>query len=102
MKGMIFIVTMLFLTGGAAAALSSDIVDHEAALRLRESGDILSLDEIIEKTHGLVDGHLIEAELEHEDKRYVYELEFLDQRGTVREIYVNAKTGEVIKVENGD
>jgi len=43
--------------------------------------------------------HLLEAELEEEDERYVYEIELLTGEGVARELELDARTGEVLKDE---
>lgn len=89
-----------------AAALSGSVSagrDHDEIRRLRDTGQILSLEAIIaahRRQHQ--DGQLLEAELELERGRYVYELKFLDDDGAVREFEYDARTGELwrIKLEN--
>jgi uncharacterized membrane protein YkoI len=68
--------------------------DYEQALRLKDSGDILSLQVIVERAERDNTGRLIEAELEDEDGDWVYELEFVDERGHTLKRYYDARTGE--------
>lgn len=49
-------------------------------------------------------GDLLETELEKNRKTglYIYEVEILDAKGMVWELDINAKTGELIKIEADD
>lgn len=76
--------------------------DHEEAKRLREAGDILPLDGIVERARKEHDGRLLESELEREHGRYVYEVEMLDKEGVVWELKYDAKTGELVKSGRDD
>ena len=73
--------------------------DHDEAYELMQSGEILPLETILEITRKQVHGRVLEVELESEDKRLIYELEVLDQKGVVWELKVDAKTGSVIEKE---
>ena len=76
--------------------------DHERARELVKSGEIISLQALLQKINdsGLGKLRLLEAELEHEHGRLVYELELVDEKGVVRELLFDAKTGEVFKEED--
>ncbi len=74
--------------------------DPEEIRRLRDAGQILSLEAIIanhRRQHP--DGQLLEAELEFERGRYVYELKMLGNDGVVREFEYDARSGELWRVE---
>jgi len=43
---------------------------------------------------------LLEAELENKKDRLVYELEFIDEQGVVRELLFDARTGEALGEED--
>lgn len=87
---MIGLAGSMLLYGGAPAGASND---HEVARALRDGGDILPLSQLLarEEISGM---RVLEAELEYEDGRAVYELELLDSDGRVRERYFDASTGE--------
>lgn len=69
---------------------------------LSESGEILSLEKIIESAKTIKAGDFLEIELERKKGFYMYEVEILDNNGQVWELKFNAKTGELIKVERDD
>ncbi len=76
--------------------------DHLIARKLRESGEILPLEKILERARAAKPGQIIETELERKKGRYVYEVEILDPAGQVWEVKLDAKTGELIKIERDD
>ncbi len=89
----------------AAGLLASDPIsagrDWEEIRRLRDAGQILSLETLIanhRRQHP--GGQLLEAELEFERNRYVYELKMLGDDGVVREFEYDARTGELWRVEH--
>ncbi len=74
--------------------------DHDKARQLRNAGQILALETIIanhRRQHP--GGQLLEAELEFERGRYVYELKMLGDDGVVREFEYDARSGELWRVE---
>lgn len=74
--------------------------DHDEIRRLHSAEKILSLETIIANHRGQYrDGQLLEAELELEKGRYVYDLKFLGNDGVVREFEYDAYTGELWHVK---
>lgn len=83
-------------------AASAGETDHDRARRAVEAGEIKPLREIlaeVEKTHG---GQLMEAELEHEQGRMVYELKLLTAGGRIVKLYYDARSGLLLKPEDHD
>lgn len=89
----VFVVLILILSPGAGLADG----DHDRAKQLKEAGEILSLEQVIEKAKRDHPGQLLEAELEEKKGRFIYELELLDQEGIVWELEYDAKSGELMK-----
>ena len=89
----------LLLTAGLSGSATAGR-DHDEIRRLRSAGKILSLETIIAR-HRREDpsGQLLDAELELEKGRYLYELKFLGDDGVVREFEYDARTGELWHVE---
>lgn len=83
---------------------TTSVADQNAdtARQLQQRGDILPLEQIIDLAVTVKQGQILETDLEHDDGRYVYELEILDSRGQVWEIELDAQTGELIELENED
>ena len=74
--------------------------DHDEIRQLRHSGQIQSLETIIAKhRRERPGGQLLEAELEFEQGRYVYELKILGEDGVVREFEYDARSGELWHLE---
>lgn len=92
----LLLVVGLLLTGPAETGR-----DHGEIRRLHRSGQILSLDTIIanHRRH-YPGGKLLEAELESEEGRYVYDLKILGDDGVVREFEYDARSGELWHLED--
>ncbi|WP_228548646.1 PepSY domain-containing protein [Alloalcanivorax profundimaris] len=92
-----------FLACLVAAPAGALDVDQDEALRLRQSGEVRSFAAILgvalERHPG---ARLLEAELEREDGELVYELELLTGDGVVREMDIDARSGEIIEDEVDD
>jgi uncharacterized membrane protein YkoI len=89
----------LVLFGGGPPPGAAD--DHEQARALRRDGDILPLAEVLRRPE-LAGLRVLEAELEREHDRLVYELELLDGQGRVQERYFDARTGQPLATAPGD
>jgi uncharacterized membrane protein YkoI len=76
--------------------------DHEEALRLKESGEILPLESILENVRQYHSGKVLEVELEKEQGIVIYEIKILDDDGILWEVTVNAITGQVMAEEEED
>lgn len=77
--------------------------DHERARQLREAGEILPLETILNRLRAHGDtGRVLEVELKNKQGRYVYEIEMLDAYGRVRERLFDARSGEQIRRPKAD
>jgi uncharacterized membrane protein YkoI len=88
---------VLFRGAGPAAASG----DHDEAHELRHAGNIIPLSELMGRPE-LVGQRVLEAELEREDGRVIYELELLDDAGRVHERYYDAVTGQPLRGSGED
>ncbi|WP_313086799.1 PepSY domain-containing protein [Pseudomonas sp.] len=89
----------LALLLAATPAVSRDL-DQDEALRLRREGLILPLENLLQPALARYPGaRLLEAELEQEDDRYVYEIELLTADGVARELELDARDGRLLKDE---
>lgn len=73
--------------------------DHERARRLRDSGEVLPLAEVIDRVRERQPGKLLEVELNQEHGRWIYEIMLLSPDGAVWEYEVDAATGELLERE---
>lgn len=76
--------------------------DHDKALRLRQAGEILPLQEVVGRVVAGTPGRILEVELERVGDDYVYEVELLDAGGALRRLWLDARTGHAVGPPNGD
>lgn len=94
------VLTCIMLVTSVTVAHADD--DHERAKRLREAGDILPLETILQKARDIQPGKILEVELETEHGQLAYEIELLTEQGKVVELSFDANTGELIKNKGED
>lgn len=93
---------VLMLVAFCSLVQARDLGQDEA-LRLREQGVIMPLEQLFQKALGRHPGaKLLEVELDEDDGLYVYEVELLTTSGVVREIKLNASNGQLLKDEEDD
>ena len=83
--------------------VSARDLSQDEALRLREQGNIISLEKLLELValrHPK--SSLLEVELEEDDDIYIYEVELATHDGVVRELEIDAHTGKILKDEEDD
>jgi uncharacterized membrane protein YkoI len=73
--------------------------DHDLARRALREGKVRPLADILAMVKDRLDGKIIEVRFEREDGRYVYEIKVLNASGHLREVNVDAASGEIIKIE---
>lgn len=87
----------LALMAFCSVVMARDL-DQDEALRLRQQGVILSLEQVL---HHALDRYpgakLLEVELEEKHDVYIYEVELLTPQGVVRELDLDAATGRLLK-----
>ncbi len=76
--------------------------DYEEAYRLRERKEILPLEELMRRLDLGPAARILEIETEFEHGRHVYEIEYLDRGGRIREILIDVVTGQVLAEEEED
>lgn len=88
--------------GGCAGEEYESEHDHERARRALECGEVMPLADVLAAVRPHITGRLIETEFEREDGLWVYELTFIDSRGHLVEIYVDARSGKILKSEGDE
>lgn len=81
----------------------ADDLSQDKALRLRQQGLILPLEQVItliEQRHAK--SSLLDVDIEEEDGVYVYDVELVTHAGVVRELEIDAATGKILKDEEDD
>lgn len=71
--------------------------EYDDARRLRQRGDILPLERILQAARRQRDGRVLETGLTQEHGRYIYNVELVDDKGRVWEMELDATTGEVLE-----
>lgn len=79
------------------ANADDDAQEHEEARKALEQGLVRPLEEVIAEARKHVEGELIEIELEQENGRYIYDLEFIQPTGQIIELQIDAKTMAIIE-----
>lgn len=92
----------LMLCACCSLASARDLGQDEA-LRLRERGEILPLEDILKfALDRYPDSKLLQVELEEKQGAYVYEVELVTPQGVVRELKFNASRGNLTKDKEDD
>jgi len=102
MQTIIRIALYVFLAALTLGVSARDLSQDEA-LRLREQGRIISLEQIlalVAERHPHAE--LLEVELEDDDDIYIYEVELATRDGVVRELEFDAHTGTLLKDKEDD
>ena len=89
--------TLILILSSVGIAYASGKLDHNEIFQLRESGQIMSMEDVLRHAQSIQPGQLIEAELEREDDNYVYELKIIDAEGRLHKLELDAQTGDVLK-----
>lgn len=90
------------LIGWSAFSYAGRDIDQDEALYLVEQGVIQPLQTFIDDALERFPGRFLEAELEWDDGRYVYELEIVTETRRVLELEYDAVTGKLLDVDEDD
>lgn len=71
--------------------------DHDRARRTLQSGAILPLSQIVDRALADYPGDLLEAELETDHDRPIYELKIITRQGGMVKLYYDAQDGILIR-----
>jgi uncharacterized membrane protein YkoI len=93
MRRLVFVLLVLPFGG----LLASD--DHEQAYRLREHSEILPLEQIVDGLGLGPNDRILEIETEFEGERRIYEIEYVTGSGIIKEVEVDARSGEVLRTK---
>ena len=90
---------VLATVAGSGLVARADDDKAAVAARLSNNGEILPLEQILERAQAQHPGKLLETELDDEEGHYVYEIKILDHKGMVWEMEFDAKTGALIRLK---
>jgi len=89
---------LVLMVGASLATAYADDEDYERARRLHESGVIVPLEKVVARVRAeYPDSKVLEAELKEKEQGLTYEIEIVDKTGVVRELYFDARSGELIR-----
>jgi uncharacterized membrane protein YkoI len=74
-------------------------LNQDQVHELVKSGEIRPLDDVLAAAAKVVPGQVIKVEVERKRGRLIYELKIISDRGRVHEVYVDAATLDIVKVE---
>lgn len=96
LKNLRTILTCSVIALAITKPLGADDIDTSDISRLVMQGEIMPLTRILEIVRPITGDRVLEVGMEHEDFGLVYEVYFLDPQGLRHEIYVDARTGEIL------
>ena len=79
--------------------------DHEKAIKAVNEGEILTLDQILQKINRNFDGRVVSINLKDNEKGlfgWVYDIMMIDVNNKVKQIRVDAGTSTVLSVISGE
>jgi uncharacterized membrane protein YkoI len=95
----VFVLALLLLS----VQVQARDLDQDEALRLRQSGTILGLEQVMQGVlERYPEAKLLEAELEEKHGQYRYDIELLTLEGVARELDVDARDGRILRDKEDD
>lgn len=95
---LVAVLAALLLPATWAFADSDGEADHERARQLHDAGEIVAGQSVVVKALALhPQSRVLEIELEEKHGRLLYEVEVVNTQGNVRELYFDARSGELLK-----
>ncbi len=89
----------LALTSGDEHQWEDDDHAYDRARRALDRGETLPIAVLLERLKTRVPGEVVGVEFEREHGRWVYEFKIIDTSGRLVEVYVDARTGTVLSME---
>ncbi len=87
------------MTGAPSLARDDESDRRDAVRRAVEAGEVLPLSQILEKVRVRVSGDIAGIEINREDGRWHYEFRVIDRSGRVLEVHVDARSGNIERIE---
>lgn len=104
-RAMVLVVTGILLTTPSVAddkherRRGETDVHQDQVLEALQRGEIRPLAEILAAAEKVMPGQVLSVKVKRKEGRFVYELKILAGRGRLREVYVDAASLDIIKVE---
>ena len=80
-----------------SAHASDDRARSSEVRQLRESGQILAMEDILKRSQVAQPGQVVEVELDREGGKYVYEVKIIDAADAVHKLEIDAASGEILR-----
>ena len=96
------LVALALCVPSASADEDSEHVSHDVVRAKTLAGEILPLSAIVSDAREKFAAELIDVEFERDEERYIYELVMLSADGAISELYYDAATGVLLKIEVED
>lgn len=97
----LLLTVLLLLTPSHNVIAEDDALDYIEARQLLDAGQILPLETILAKARKSFPGRMLEVELEKKSgQRIVYEIEILKNDGVVQIVYLDARSGELLFIND--
>lgn len=96
------LVILFLVLSLSSPALADKRGERDSLRRAVESGQLLSLEQILSRVENVTGSRIVEIELDDEDGVAVYEIYFLDKRGRRQEIKVRAADAVILEFESDD
>jgi uncharacterized membrane protein YkoI len=75
--------------------------DHDRAKRLREKGEIVPIEQLLETLDSAHPVHILDVVLQDRRGQLVYIIEYLDTHGIVWKKYYDATNGKLLRIGKG-
>ena len=101
----VFLAFIVLTRISAQETSKSENNDHEKAIKAVNDGEILTLDQILDKIDSNFEGRIISINLKDNEKGlfgWVYDIMIIDVNNKVKQIRVDAGTSTVLSVISGD
>ena len=83
----------------SVVALADDKFDADEILSAVRRGEAMPLARIERDLAGTFPGEIVKVEIEREEGRLIYEFKTIDAQGRRADVYVDAKSGAVLRVK---
>ncbi|EDM84602.1 PepSY domain-containing protein [Limnobacter sp. MED105] len=99
-RALTFLLVLLCFASALSPFAHAD--DDKRIRQLQRSGEILSLEQIFDRARKVKPGRIVDVDLDKDNGRYLYEIELLESSGKVWEMEFDARTGELLQLEQDD
>ena len=93
----LLLITALGLTSPVAGWARSG--DHDRALQALQSGEVMPLQQALDRLARTHPGQVLAVELERENGQWVYEIRLLREGGRLARVELDARTGQLLRIK---